>query len=463
MINSFIAAIVALFFFGKVSKDVEEKTQLASITKTIFYGVMSFVFCICLYKIHQVATIINYVEVVGIRESVNPNVSGDQVADTISVLRIINNFNSAKIDNREIINLQSKIDRNLVEKTGGVFVQLHLQNHEPYIIRTKEGYNFRDYSYMPTNNVGHFYRINCITNKIPSLFPIFYSIEHEFYSQLQLGDMHYQLFDAKRYPDYSSYYITKPNPATTQQDIIHKFNEPFPNSYVTILEAATDTLKIKTDNKPYTNLDLMAIMTETNTMGFFTAADVSKYIQQVQLRSSCPIYQLILSYDVPINVTAYTSGIYLRPTAVLFDKDYIKSQEDNSFQLLVELPTMENLQLIRSLILTTLVTAFISLFLTNLYYLLRKSAICFREKYIEEINEKKLNRMRWLINIIIFILIGYILFLAIKLYGDKFIFIEADNIITIIGAVAVLFILLVIFMVWQFRKIYLPKKSNKKK
>jgi hypothetical protein len=35
MINTFISAIIALFFWGKASKDVEEKTQLASKTRTI--------------------------------------------------------------------------------------------------------------------------------------------------------------------------------------------------------------------------------------------------------------------------------------------------------------------------------------------------------------------------------------------------------------------------------------------
>ena len=42
MINTFIAALVALFFWGKSSKDLDEKTQLASWVRTCVYGVLAF-------------------------------------------------------------------------------------------------------------------------------------------------------------------------------------------------------------------------------------------------------------------------------------------------------------------------------------------------------------------------------------------------------------------------------------
>ena len=71
----------------------------------------------------------------------------------------------------------------------------------------------------------------------------------------------------------------------------------------------------------------------------------------------------------------------------------------------VELPTLANLQLIRSLILTTLITALVSLFFCNAYYLARRKILKCKEEYVESINKDKLK------GIIVFICILSVLIL----------------------------------------------------
>ena len=89
MINTFIAALVALFFWGKSSKDVEEKTQFASWTRTIVYGVLMCVILVFYIKTYQVATVIHSIEMKGIRSSVD---STGHIVDTIAAINIRNFF-----------------------------------------------------------------------------------------------------------------------------------------------------------------------------------------------------------------------------------------------------------------------------------------------------------------------------------------------------------------------------------
>ena len=68
MINTFIAALVAIFFWGKSSNEVEEKTEHASGLRTLVYLVLSIVVGVFFYKTYQVAVVYNIVDVDGIRQ-----------------------------------------------------------------------------------------------------------------------------------------------------------------------------------------------------------------------------------------------------------------------------------------------------------------------------------------------------------------------------------------------------------
>ena len=87
-----------------------------------------------------------------------------------------------------------------------------------------------------------------------------------------------------------------------------------------------------------------------------------------------------------------------------------------SLLLHVQFPTLANMQLIRSLVLTSLLTAFFSLFCLNVYYLVRK-----HEKYIPKFLMKK---RTYIVLIIITLLL--IAFFTYLLLFDINLFIDTD-------------------------------------
>lgn len=70
-IDVLIASLISVFFLGKATKDVEEKTQLASKTRTILYLVLAIVVGIFYYKTQQVATIYHYINIDKQRETLD--------------------------------------------------------------------------------------------------------------------------------------------------------------------------------------------------------------------------------------------------------------------------------------------------------------------------------------------------------------------------------------------------------
>ena len=119
MLEALFASIVTLFFWGRATKEVEEKTQLASKTRTFVYFVLLIVVAIFYYKTYQVATIYNYVDIESWRETRD---SSNNSVDTVTNVMIKNDFSSGGLYNREM-----KIVKDLQDSLsgrGGVFVRI---------------------------------------------------------------------------------------------------------------------------------------------------------------------------------------------------------------------------------------------------------------------------------------------------------------------------------------------------
>lgn len=92
MINGFIAAFIALFFWRRGTKETEEKTRLASKLRTFIYFVLSVVVGVFFYKTYQVTTILNSISVLPVRASFD---ASGVLADNIDKIEIFNRFSSS--------------------------------------------------------------------------------------------------------------------------------------------------------------------------------------------------------------------------------------------------------------------------------------------------------------------------------------------------------------------------------
>ena len=134
-----------------------------------------------------------------------------------------------------------------------------------------------------------------------------------------------------------------------------------------------------------------------NTMDIFTACDLSQYTFNLSLKSDMYIKRLIIVYTVPIELGNQSDGLFASANAFgIEDADELNKYANGvPMTFLVKLPTMANLQQIRSLILTGIVTALFSLFCTNLFYRLRKKTVKYlKEKQIDFTDETVLNKVK---------------------------------------------------------------------
>ena len=143
-----------------------------------------------------------------------------------------------------------------------------------------------------------------------------------------------------------------------------------------------------------------------NKMNFLTAADVSQFTYVLGVISKMPVKNIHVITDIPIEMCPIDE--WVKPNTFGFDmEDGVSNDLNKSLTAVhIKLPTLANLQLIRSLILTTLITALVSLFAVNLYYCLRRSAKGYRKKHamsiskLRHISKLRITLFRYTMNLI---------------------------------------------------------------
>ena len=136
------------------------------------------------------------------------------------------------------------------------------------------------------------------------------------------------------------------------------------------------TINLEELDYEYVDLKFFGYNNLTNKLNIFTAADISQYTYMLTLHSDCPVNSLYIEYDIPIEVANNNfDHCFVGTRGILLDSVYLKSMRENPTHVFhVKFPYYANLQLIRSLVLTTLLTALFSLFCRNLYFSIRKWA-----------------------------------------------------------------------------------------
>lgn len=457
MINAIIASILSLFFWGKATKEIEEKTQLASLTKTFIFFVLSLAVALFYYKTYQVATIYSYIDVQGIQESKDAN---GNIADTVDIIRIENRFSSGITEHQDLNEKRSRINDPLATDFGGIFVKILMRDDSIY--KSERNPDFKDYIIdVPIKDIDHCYKTYLVSTSFPSIFPFYPAWSHneewtsdtnDAYLLLAGGDIKNNAIFVKSYR----------SPNLEGENIESEFERSKINGSFNAMLSAS---KRSSQKASYVKAALSGSF--LNTINFFSAADLSQYIQAIQIKSSCPVRYLEVSYDLPIEVENYDSCMTIGPTGFGFKGDYLDQMVNDSSHFLVKMPTLSNLQLIRSLILTTLLTALLALFFTNLFYVIRKKAIEVKEKKFVAVSDIKVKQFKIKMIILLIVLSGISLYLLWLVYKDSPIYYPAEVLEDyfkwfVLGVI--LIILIIIYLVyWQFRKAYnIKKKDNKK-
>lgn len=463
MINTFIAAIVALFFWGKSSKDIEEKTQLASWLRTLVYGVLTFLVSVFYVKTYQVATVHHNIELKGLRTSRNAN---NNVADTVDNIYLVNRYSSYITEDYEIRNtaLKNEMISDMAE-TGGLYVSMSLQSGSEYKTKNKSEINNTSSWYLQKNFLGgqllesysHAYQLDYITSSIPSLVPLLPTGKYEKDTIESNG-----VFIRKKWGDCGSFgneftsFIVF-NGADDKKYKIAAKDFLRDKYYITCVLAETVT-------QPKTPAQFSFEHNSIHDFNFFTAADISQYTCDINLKSDCYVKNMEINHDLPIEINPHDSCMRVSSYSIILKRDFLNNQIVNkgNYKFHIKFPTLANLQLIRSLILTTLLTALVSLFFCNLFYLVRKKILSFKEKHISQINVEKAKRFRKKICVLALVFMIFIVYIAYRIWVDHPFHIK-DSVHEWLNAcvnwiVAGIIILLCLLFYFMFRKAYNIKK-----
>ena len=349
IINIFIAIIIAIGFWRNTSKEHKRKIAKASLTKTVILFLLSVAMTFFYYKSYQVATFQNIIFLVPIKGSyyiVNDTTYDNNGRDTIVEKKICPRDSIRCISLYNIFNhtsIQSFYD----SKYSGIATEFQLDNNNgntsiyPDVSEDKK---FED--------VKHSYCVSLEVIGIPNLFP--FSFFEEYYNKKEIKNT-------------KGFYIERTSP---NYHFIRKGDDIYQHFWSEII---TTEIGVK---EKYTFVTAESYSKYINTLNFFSAADLSQCEYVLMVSSDMPIGTINVNFDLPIII----SGL-----------DNIKNYKDNNgftinyeeqikkdgilgkyMHYHITFPTLANLQLIRSLILTTLLTALLALFFKNLYYYGRK-------------------------------------------------------------------------------------------
>lgn len=357
ILNVFIAIIVAFGFWRRSTKEQRRKTANASLIKTIFYFLLSVAVLLFYYKTYQVARFINSITIDQIKGNCKNVFSYEPWTAEDSAL-YIDNKHFIPYDRVYNITLMNRFTDKPLPEYNILEEVFHNQNNQSGISTTikvdsREG---RPTIYRNPNDsieyekedkiLDYLFNIYLYTNDIPSFFPFAKKIE-------------FKTEDSNGY-----YYSSSEIKSVSEEDGL--------NTLLTCTKARYRDPEDTDSHERYVSPECFA--EGINTLNFFSAADLSQCEYEIRIFSDMPVDSLFVYFDIPVVISGWDLSKYELINRG-FKTGALGEAQMNWGQYIefhVTFPTLANMQLIRSLILTTLLTAIISLFLVNLYYYLRK-------------------------------------------------------------------------------------------
>ena len=367
MIQYFIAIIVAIGFWSSMSKDQRRKVTNASWVRTIIYIALSYIVLVFYIRTNEIATIKQSINVNTKRGSFNPktNVFEDSV-----FISIYNRFdNNNKFHEIGLLAEPNNQDRPLYQKDGKIITTLYLKKDTPNVIKDYKTQYPHLFEGLLFPNSGHLFNILTISSRIPTFSPFQADFSYDIAkpnAPKSIGNYDYyfgSLFTLSNINKYGG--------------LLNNYGEEYYGKNAICSNAYTGTYNLDSLPKDinFIKVDLPIGGNIINTMNVFSAVDLSQCSFQIDIASDIPLKGLAMYFDVPVEMLPSKHNPTLKDAYVINFMDNVSLQKMNHSitTLHFKMPTQENLQIVRSLILTTILTALLSLAISNLVYACRKT------------------------------------------------------------------------------------------
>ena len=522
MIEGFIIVIITLLFWGKVSKDTLENNPKMDVVKTIVYLTLSIILAIVYYKSSQVEISENRIEIRKLACTTNQEGKrSDSVAVTVNYRMTHGNVNYSStytnfnplggvdfqikskrsylnlsidttklrtiyellyhcIENPDLYNEipENSVLGKIVERYKEEVFQFrpNLINIEKRLLESSNGITREDSIVLIDalqyilKDQRDLYFITYMPPKRKTFLPIDLAPKDEM-NYLDGKEEKYSFgVKIKRFLEEFV------DPAWDKSGIEREeqrreFDSNHMTAYLYYIGSAMIPDKEITPNTTKTRHYLNLISTDSlfNYVDYFTASDMSQRVFKISLFSEVPLYALAINFDEPINISEIfpSPDIIGMNQVVYLDSIKLDYFRDKSLMFHAKLPTYENKQLLRSLVLTTILTAVFSLFCTNLYLCGRGLIRRFTNKRVisDEEKEKYKKRISIYQNSVIAAVILFAaipIWLFIKYLQNDSLLLSTDNIIPIIGySIFTLLTAIFVFYIWKSKLI--PKAKDKEK
>lgn len=392
-IQHILSSILSLFFMSKSTHSIQEKVRRASGMRTLAYFVLTWVVGVFFYKTYQVKTISNGIEIIPL---VGAYDSLGVCGDTIHQLNIFHKLDDGGI--YQSFKIPDDGDNSSIHQDkGGFFAEIWSPIDKPFSRKVNPHLSDEDLKLYDDNlqldSYRTCYNFSMTNNQPPSLFP---------FSLIELADT--VISDrGYKFHLFSLPIRGVPSEAFNYNDIPEQILKN--GSIITTSGGIQNDFPVL-DGYKYYITKISSKSSEVNRYNIFTSADISQFSYVLSVKSDLVIDRILVDFDQPIEILDNDSCVQVNPQSFVVKGSKVDSMRSGSDVLMfhVKLPTNSNMQLIRSLFLTTMLTALIALFFSNLYYVIRNKVQEYYKRHklpvktLRRLSRKRVQRFRLLKN-----------------------------------------------------------------
>ena len=355
MITLFVSA-TAVFLGFLFLRDSKEKHVNPSWIKICFYFIILIVVGVFFYKTNQVMTVYSNITIENYRSYFNKNDS-TQIADSIDMILIDNSFLSNSTNNAIRYTVEES-------KSSNISLTIKAPKSSNCVILDaaprSEINSKAQFLKVNPEEIGRMYQVTYASSCLIPFVPILLSNDtiHKPFPKENIISIRYEN---------THFYDKEGMVGAISEDGVEGNLPDFvkPTGLIKYysksgrLSAASNRYNVRSDLKFNETI-------EGSVFDFFTAADISQYILSLKIYSPCHIGYIEVKYDMPIEVQSDDRGILSGTLSFIIYGNILNNVKDHQSSFYVKLPTMANLQTVRSFILTTLIAALLALLISSL-------------------------------------------------------------------------------------------------
>lgn len=375
MINFIISSLTVVV--GLIYLTRNKRVVNCSFSQTLLLFTITVIIGVFFYKTNQVAQLSYGLYIDGYK--IGASKDKTKILDTIQVVDILSNFESSFYNDEYLHknNNCTKVEFTINAPENPDYELVSIVNE-----RTIHNYWYW-ISHQHLENLGKMYGAEFYYPMVPKFVPIIIQKKDEMKKNLngplfRLDTLKTNLYDKDGLfkPDFKAFAGVNEKQAQAFEEAYKK--KYIPNGLQKYFSSYSSVFGCDKNNLN-TNMYFEAIKYGA-LYNFFTAADISQYVVGLTIKSDIPINEIRFKYDIPVEVSSQHADLESGTYGFGLNKNRVNDIVNHGSQkIYVKFPSMANLQLVRSFILTTALTAFFTLFLTSLL-----NCIIFTKRYIEE-------------------------------------------------------------------------------